>query len=593
MNLSKRYFWAVGLSLLLGLLLMAPGQGCRPDPDKDCVDADKDDYGDGTDCLGPDCDDGDPDVNPGVTESCRDNKDNNCNSLVDEEDPICKNTTDFREHTIYFLFTDRFFDGTAQNNQEDQGTLDGDAAYKTFGGANGYNGGDFKGIIDHLDYIKDMGFTAIWITPVIDNPDYRYRSSDTTKNEESGYHGYWGKDFTKVDEHWESTGAALTDLIREVHRRDMKIIVDVVPNHPSPAYYFKNNKEIPQMGEVWQGDRKIHDHGPDPYDTSVDTDNWFHHYGLLTDYNNQFQNENHDLEYLGDFNHENEKVRTWLTEVYTNWLKKGMDGFRIDALKHMPRDLFLVPFAQALLAQKSDFFMFGENFHGDPTVEYGPAYYTKDKNGKPSGLSVLDFPNYFKIQDAFVSGNSFDGMNWLLDQDSYYTDATKLVTFIDNHDVKRFCGDATQLKNALNWIYTIRGIPSLYYGTESQFMKCTSDKPGRAYFGNDIADAKNSEVFKHIQKLNAIRHSLPALQKGTMERLGVEDAWNSFAFKRSYQSQIVYVAINKSSDWKNFNFSGVADGDYKDQISGYVYTVSGGTMKFGVSPNSMAVYVKQ
>jgi cyclomaltodextrin glucanotransferase len=590
----KRISWTILFLVLIAFFLaVSAPERCANPPKDNCVDNDGDNYGEGSGCDGTDCDDTDKNVNPGADEICLDHIDNDCDTLVDLDDSDCPSSepADFREETIYFLILDRFANGANSNNNENQ---------ETWGGDSGYQGGDFKGILDNLDYIKNMGFTTLWITPIVDNPEYRYKTNDPAgiydggDVNESSYHGYWGKDFSKVDEHWESVGATFDDLVREVHSRKMKLIVDVVPNHASPAYYFQNG-EPQQLGEVWENGRKIHDHGNDPTSSSGEMDNppWFHHNGPLTNYENQNQNENNDLKYLADFNHENPAVKQWLIDTYKTWLKKGIDGFRIDALKHMPRDSFIVDFAAAMLKQKNDFFMFGENFNGDPTAPYGPAYYTWNKSGGSSGLSVLDFPNYYQIQNIFLSGASYEGMQWLLSKDSTYYDGSKLVTFVDNHDVSRFCGDEAQLKNALNWIFTARGIPSIYYGTEEQFQKCYAAGAGRGYYGNEISKATSHPIYSHIKKLNEIRKMHPALQKGTLQSLPVKDAWNSFAFKRVADGQEVYVALNKSGGWANFSFPNVANGDYEDQMSGYVLAVSNGSMEFGVSANSMAVYVKK
>jgi cyclomaltodextrin glucanotransferase len=363
----------------------------------------------------------------------------------------------------------------------------------------------------------------------------------------------------------------------------MKIVLDVVPNHASPAYSFKEAQEIPQFGEIWEDGKKIHDY-------ANDSEEWFHHNGTITDYEDPDQLIYNDLEYLADFNHENPAVRAWLYAAYGDWVSQGLDGIRIDALKHMPRDLFLIPFANEMLERRYDLFMFGESFEGDPSKLSPFTYNDMDQS---SHISVLDFPNFFKSQGVFVYGAAYSEMNWLLDQDENYFDASFLVTFVDNHDVSRFAGDANQLRDNLNWIYAIRGIPAVYYGTEVEFQAAYAAKPGRAYFGAaEMKKAPDHEIYQHIQKLNRLRHDLVALQKGDMQRITVDQPAKSFAFSRTFKQETVYVALNKSNDWVDITFKEIPNGTYTDQMSNWSIVVTDAKLTFGVSPHSMAVYVK-
>ncbi len=471
---------------------------------------------------------------------------------------------DFREESIYFLMTDRFVNVNSSNDYSGR---------DDFGENIGYNGGDFQGIIDNLDYIKGMGFTAIWITPVVDNPDYRFNGEGIDKNKAS-YHGYWGMDFTKCDEHWESSGATFDELVNAVHAKDMKLVLDIVCNHASPAYTM--NPELEGFGEVWENGTKIHDHGNHPTYPSAEMDDpyWFHHNGPGGD-------TYHDLAQLADFNTENEHVRIWLKNVYTGWQNKGADAFRIDTIMWCPHD-FWKDFTAAM---GTDFFMFGEAF----SFDYGTvSSYTYD------GMSVLDFVGYDRIKSVFRGGNYAD-MHGLLDNDWRYSDARYLVNFIDNHDVRRFEGTEEQLIDALNWIFTIRGIPCVYYGTEIAFNAGKGEYDGgRAYYGaENIANAPNSPVYQQIVKLTNARKKNVALQKGSMDRsnVWVSDTSNAFAFKREFEDNKVCVALNKADGWSDYRFSDVENGNWTDALSGWTIAVSDNTLNFGVSPHSVAIYV--
>ncbi|MEI7528944.1 MAG: alpha-amylase family glycosyl hydrolase, partial [Elusimicrobiota bacterium] len=207
---------------------------------------------------------------------------------------------DFRNESIYFVMTDRFVDGDSGNNN-----IYGDE-YKP-GNLKYYQGGDFKGLMENLDYIKDLGFTAIWITPPVMQPPGRYMNLEGSYDA-AGYHGYWGWDFSKIDPHLESQGAAYSDLIAAVHAKGMKLIQDVVPNHGHGGYVNQSVKWYGQKGKIF-GLGKT-------YDYDNDTQNWFTHSGpVIAD--------------LLDLNDSNPETAKWLIDIYKNYQNMGVDAFRI------------------------------------------------------------------------------------------------------------------------------------------------------------------------------------------------------------------------------------------------------------------------
>ena len=190
--------------------------------------------------------------------------------LADDEFYGTKN--DFAKEAIYFVMTDRFVDGDKSNNNYDQGKRAG-ADTKTWDRkifrdgkeANiGYLGGDFKGIIDNVDYIKDMGFTAIWITPIVDNPNEAFTGGTLEHHNDSGktgYHGYWGVNFYKVDEHLESEGLTFKAFTKKLHDKKLKVVLDIVCNHGSPSYSMPLNQAdhgaIAGYGRIYDKNAKL------------------------------------------------------------------------------------------------------------------------------------------------------------------------------------------------------------------------------------------------------------------------------------------------------------------------------------------------
>jgi len=467
---------------------------------------------------------------------------------------------DFRDESIYFVMTDRFVDGDKGNND-----IYGDE-YRP-GNLRYYQGGDFKGLIENLDHIKDMGFTAVWITPPVMQPPGRYLNRAGTYDA-AGYHGYWAWDFSKIDPHLESKGASYADLIGAVHAKGMKIIQDVVANHghggdaaPSVKWYGQKCR-VSGLGRT--------------FDYDDDKQNWFHHSGpVVAD--------------LLDFNEDNPETVKWLVEIYKGWQNLGVDAFRIDTVVWMKPE-FWKTFTAEMHGNKKDFFMFGEVWTNDDFNLL--AGYTRLAPGEPmnSAMSVLDMPGSsmggWGRFEAVFKGGDYNQVDEVLKNDSKYKDATYLVTFLDNPDKPRFngvAGDGTpasaeQYFDALNFYFTARGIPCVYYGTEAR-MAGGNDPDNRRYLGTDgIKASKTDPVYLHLKKLNSLRRAVPALRKGVQTRLyGSKD---QYVFKREYNGESVFVFLNKDRTAAEVALRGIPPGDYTDLYGGETFVVKG---KDGIS----------
>ncbi len=570
--------------------------------------------------------------------------------------------TDFRDESIYFTMTTRFYDGDPSNN-----TWCWDGGEKLNPNDPEWRG-DFKGLIEKLDYIKALGFTAIWITPVVENC--------------SGYdyHGYHAINHSKVDPRYESSDCTYQDLIDACHAKGMKIIQDIVLNHTGN---FGETNLMPMFEKV--GDLNTTDCLkqtansvlPSNYDDMLpaqqyqariacmkeedqDTKNIYHHQKSLNwdDYTCQTAQIAGDCV---DLNTENPIVYNYLVDCYTNYINMGVDAFRVDTVKHISRLTFNKVFNQAFInagkQNGKDFYMFGEvctrdrnvwyrgtpplsapfytwkeskeyawsdtdwqtnldsaeaNYYDNGSVEAQPTsnnaflngneYHTPDYS-KASGLNVIDFPMHWNFEDA----RSAFGVRGT---DSAYNDATWNVTYVDSHDYapdqapenQRFAKDQATWAENLSLIFTWRGIPCIYYGSEIEFKKgCMIDvgpnaaleDTGRAYFGDHIEgniDAEDFTVFgnvtgavgetlnyplaQHIMRLNRIRQAIPALRKGQYSTEGVS---GDLAFKRRYTDantdSFVCVVISGSA-----TFSGIPNGTYVDAVTGDTKTVTGGTL---------------
>ncbi len=618
-------------------------------------------------------------------------------ATVSKEVKVKKNTrTDFREETIYFLMTTRFYDGDPANNQYswDEG---GDYLKKTAGDYAWR--GDFAGIIEKLDYIKALGFSAIWITPVVEN------SSGID------YHGYHASDFSTVDPRYARKGqdpmVAYQELIDACHAKGIKVIQDIVLNHTGnfgEAGLFKmfdtsktgvdanghtNFVTIDKDGgygyrafeKALAGRNYDELAGGVQYDTRInamkedtnDTDFIYHHAKMI-----DWNSENCQLGQMAgdcvDLNTENPTVYNYLINCYNNYIDMGVDGFRIDTVKHISRLTFNKTFLPAFRQTGGDnFFMFGETCaryrgrwnEGVPALS--PSFYTWKEtenfnwsdsdhrtnsasasahferykssfnppknsianhklNGnnyhtpdysKRSYLDQIDFPMHWAFNDTN------DAFNTALGQDDDYNDATWNVTYVDSHDYapdhapedQRFTG---YWPDKLNLMFTFRGIPCIYYGSEIEFKKgmpidpantrTSLENSGRAYLGThlegtvtatdygeytasgEVANTLNHDLAQHIIRLNKIRRAVPALQKG---QYSTEGCSGSIAFKRRFTDaetgvdSFVLVAINGGA-----TFSGVPNGTYVDLITGTKKTGTTITTD-SIGLGNMRVYVLQ
>ena len=598
-------------------------------------------------------------------------------------DVFTSNRTDFRDESIYFMMTTRFYDGDPSNNvlcwdnQEAQKSTK-DPCWR----------GDFQGVIDKLDYIKALGFTAIWITPVVQNA--------------SGYdyHGYHASDFSKVDCRYQSGDGKKSgdvmfqELIDKAHAKGIKIILDIVLNHTGnfgEEHFCKEfdrdtrlrnqadinacmipnletlGSDYPGLLPGYQYQRRLA-MMKNTDGQNHDTHNYWHHFG----------NFNWDLpnrwwaQIAGDcvdLNTENNTVAEYLINCYGNFIKMGVDGFRIDTSGHISRLTFCKQFIPQFAAlgkqyedkrlNKAPFFMYGEVCARFGSVQYrgqdnlSPYYYTwkapkdlmdgfdgsqsywdtqeiydsgtgydaklmplceKDNADSPesnntfmlngawhepdysqsSGFNVIDFPLHYN----FSSAGSAYGL--AKSGDMKYNDATFNVVYVDSHDYGpqpsdgiRFSGSDAQWAENLSLMFTFRGIPCLYYGSEVGFRRgSVIDKgpngplsnTGRAYFGGyitgdveasdfgeykasgNVAASLNHDVAQHLIRLNKIRQAVPALRKGQWTDEGCA-ANGGIAFKRAYKDSYALVALNGGA-----TFTDCPAGTYTDLVTGKTYT---------------------
>jgi alpha-amylase len=458
----------------------------------------------------------------------------------------------WQAQSIYQIITDRFFDGDSSNNN-----LDGNYNPASSSGSS-VHGGDFKGIEKKLDYIKSLGATAIWISPVVVNVN-------------GEFHGYAGRDFYNVDPHWGTLGD-LQHMIQAAHARGLLVIDDIIVNHGGDLVYSTDSGYSTFVAPPGGYNLRYRNSKQFafPFNTNAANPfltNLFHNNGAINNYNDNTQVTLGELSGLDDFRTETDYIRTNMAAVYEFWIAQGFDAFRIDTVKHVEMGFWQnwCPniHAYATSIGKPNFFTFGECLDGS---ESKVGSYTGTKSGGPFALdAMLDYPLYFTLNSVFAtaSGNTQQLENHYNNITNNYDPSAymRLVTFLDNHDQPRFLNasgaNLTRLQVALSFLYSSRGIPCLYYGTEQGFSGSTDPNDREDMFAGQfepdapsVGDNFNMThaTFLHVAKMNNFRRLYPALQTGAhVNKWYNPSGPGLFAYARRLGTQEVFVVFNTAS----------------------------------------------
>ena len=492
---------------------------------------------------------------------------------------------------FYFVMTDRFADGDPANNR---GGLTGGRATTGYDPTDKgfYHGGDLAGLRQRLDYIKGLGTTAIWLTPTFTNSPV---SADGTS---AGYHGYWVTDFTRIDPHL-GTNDEMAALVADAHARGMKVFFDIITNHTADVivsgsryvskaerpYVDAAGREVDDTALIGRPFPALDPDTAFPYpprfasvaDLTVKAPAWLNDPRL---YHNRgdsvWAGESTtygDFSGLDDLWTERSDVVDGMTDIYRAWADLGIDGFRIDTVKHVNIE-FWQQFSPRILAHaraggKASFFMFGEVY--TPDAEAMARYTTTGRL-----QATLDFLFQARASE-YVRGGSADLMRQVLAGDDRYTDADsnayQLPIFLSNHDLGRVgyalsslaSGDelVARLRFAHELMFTFRGNPVVYYGDEQGLLGSGGDKDARQdmfatataqYAAEPVAGAPGGSrdrydpahpLYRAIAALAELRDAHPALADGAMVYRLSES--NVLAFSRLKGGTEYVVVANNAS----------------------------------------------
>jgi glycosidase len=475
--------------------------------------------------------------------------------------------TYWQAQSIYQIVTDRFYDGNT-NNDNVEGTYNP-------GNPTGVHGGDFAGLEQKLDYIKALGATAIWISPIV-------------LNTEGQYHGYSAWNYYEVAPHWGSI-TDLQNVVRAAHARGLKVIDDIVVNHGGdlvtgsgsgwPAYNYPTGYNLKYVNSS-----KTY---PAPFNLSAanpNLTNLWHNYGNIDSFNNAQEVTLGWLDGLNDLRTEAPYVRTNMINIYEYWINQiGLDAFRVDTVLEVDHGCWqtFCPAIYSFTATNipygatsadTNFFIFGEVDNGSEST-VGPYTGTED-GGAYEFESTEDYPLYYDLNSVFatLSGNTEQIQNHYNNLRTYYDPTTwaQQVIFLDNQDNPRFLstsesnGNTNALETALAFLYTSVGIPSLYYGTEQGFYGTTDPDCREDMFSGEWKDTNGTvsslsspgpdnfnmthPLFQWIARLNNFRRLYPAMSLGSY----VNQWYNSsspglFSYSRILNGQEIFVVLNTAS----------------------------------------------
>jgi glycosidase len=502
-----------------------------------------------------------------------------------------------QDDVIYLIMPDRFANGDPTNDEPAEAPGSHDRSK-----ARAYHGGDLRGIQNHLPYLKELGVTTLWLTPVVKN------------GAAQDYHGYGAVDLYAVDPHLGSL-KDYQDLVAAAHKDGMKIFFDAVPNHVGPRHPWVSNPPLPDwfhgtlqhhlnssspLKGTFYG--KPEQSGNDPFESLIDphapiwmkrnlTEGWFA--GVLP-----------------DMNTENPVVEEYLLQNSIWWAEtSGIDGYRVDTFPYVGRK-FWARWHAGLRRIYPNLTTIGEVFDPDPSVTSFFVGGVRRYDGIDSGLStVFDFPMFFTLRDVLLKNAPVGRIADVLRHDTLYARPDFLVPFFANHDVPRFASaegsSAAKLKLAFGLTLTLRGIPEIYYGDEIGMPGGGDPDNRRDFPGGWIGDSNDAftqagrtreqqEIFSSVESLLRIRREHAALRGGQLWHLASDET--AYVFLRESEEERIVVAFNNADRARELriplNGTPIQKAEQLlDLLGGATAEVTAGEIHLSMPPQSLSVFL--
>jgi glycosidase len=488
---------------------------------------------------------------------------------------------------IYLLMPDRFSNGDPANDNA-EGMLE--KADRT--NPNGRHGGDIAGIRNHLDYIADMGFTALWINPLLENNMPAY-----------SYHGYAITDFYRIDPRFGSNEEYM-NLVEEAHRCGLKVIMDMVFNHCGTNHWFIQDLPMKDWINQWdsftqsnfRSEVKIDPHASE-YDKKLMGNGWFD-------------------KSMADLNQKNPFLMKYLEQNSIWWIEySGIDGIRMDTYPYTDK-YAMAGWAEIIQELYPNFTILGETWLQKTSHTSYWQTRTDNYDGYDSHIqAVTDFPLHYALNEALNEKEGWsEGLRrlyYVLSEDFLYSDPENLLIFPDNHDVTRYYTsmqeDLDKYKMGLAFLLTTRGIPQIYYGTE--ILMTGREQDGHGYIRQDFPGgwekdpinaftssglSKNQLEAKYfLQKILLWRQKTPTIHSGELKQFIPEN--NVYVYSRYLGEQCIVVILNNNNesipiDRKRFSEVLSGFGIARDIISNKEYKITDGIVVPPMSPMILELY---
>jgi glycosidase len=483
---------------------------------------------------------------------------------------------------VYLIFPDRFVNGDHSNDFRFN-----DKEEFEFGSLNGRHGGDIQGIINSLDYLKDLGITTIWSTPLLENNMYM------------SYHGYAATNLYKIDPR-HGNNELYKELVNKAHEKGIKIIYDHVANHIGINHEWIGN--LPT--ETWlNGSVENHilathnkiaylDIYSHPETISNSTDGWF-------------------VKYMPDLNQQDSLVSKYIIQNSIWWIEySGIDGIREDTYPYSDQK-FMAEWAETILSHYPNFNIVGEVWKGLPSVLAGyqtNSYFPKELDSKLP--VVTDFAFTDALVEYLTGKSELYKIYETLAQDFVYSNPNNLLVFFDNHDIDRGMfaakGNLHKYKTALTLVLTTRGIPQLFYGTEigldggehhgkirEPFPSGFLDNQKDAFTSNGRNKLQN-DIFDFTKTLLQLRKKYPEIRNGYLTQFPPKD--NIYIYKKNIKKREILFIINDSFENKNIDFSYYLNGEIPNSIFDLLNDKNieiDSYSKFGIPKQSVSIYLIQ
>jgi glycosidase len=473
--------------------------------------------------------------------------------LKRENDPL-KNQGFSSKDVIYLLMPDRFANGNPDNDSYDDMLEKANRE-----SPNGRHGGDIKGILDNLNYIKKAGMTAVWTTPVFENDMPVYEA-----NGAGAYHGYAATDLYAIDRRF-GTNEEFKSFVQACHKEGVKVIMDMIHNHIGSNHPWMEDLPTKDWVHDWDTYGQTNYRGviqSDPYASQYDLDKlqkgWF-------------------VKGMPDLNQKNELLADYLIQNTLWWIEySGVDGIRMDTYVYPDKD-YMARWSKEVMEAYPTFNIVGEAWVESVAHE---SYWQYDQPGVNDGYNsflptLTDFQLMFAMNDAMNSDFSWTGglrhLYYYLTKDRLYSAPDQNVIFLDNHDTERFFTtigqDEEKFKMAYAYLMTVRGIPQVYYGTELMFANIPvngdgrkrPDMPGgwegdeRSVFTKEGRTDKENEIYDYVAAITKWRQSASSIHDGKTVHFLPED--NMYVYFRVNDEQKVMVIMNMNEETKQISRS--------------------------------------